>query len=379
MSLKNLKNDNSVLTDSSFLGKEDFVFYDISKTYEDNFSCVPCFPEYDFENVPSLKINFLGFSLNSPLGIPAGPLLNADWVAAAAKLGFDVLTYKTIRSRPVSSHPWPNMVYIDPDQLRYDGSHISEVRVLKHHLNDFENIGITNSFGVPSQSPDFILRDINKAVTGLPPGKVLIVSVMGTAVPGETQHDLIEDFVKAALIAAEAGAPIIELNFSCPNLAACSGDTYADSHFVLETVKAVVAALGNRIPVIAKLGPFHSRLSLKNILNAVAKGGGAGVCGINTVKAKVLDEFGAPFLGENRRISGICGGAIRRYALDFTKNVFEINEEEKLGLQILATGGIIRSEHFREFLNAGAHIVMTAVGMMRNPLLAIEFLREEQL
>ena len=41
---------------------------------------------------------FCGIPVQSPLGIPAGPLLNSRWLLYYASLGFDVLTYKTVRS-----------------------------------------------------------------------------------------------------------------------------------------------------------------------------------------------------------------------------------------------------------------------------------------
>jgi hypothetical protein len=53
------------------------------------------------------------FVVATPIGVPAGPLLNARWIEVAAKLGFDVLTYKTIRSVEFSGHPVPNMIYVD--------------------------------------------------------------------------------------------------------------------------------------------------------------------------------------------------------------------------------------------------------------------------
>ena len=42
---------------------------------------------------------FCGLPVNSPLGVAAGPLLNGRWCLYYASLGFDVLTYKTVRSR----------------------------------------------------------------------------------------------------------------------------------------------------------------------------------------------------------------------------------------------------------------------------------------
>jgi len=42
---------------------------------------------------------FLGAPLALPFGIPAGPLLNAAFVAAAFRWGYDLCHYKTVRSR----------------------------------------------------------------------------------------------------------------------------------------------------------------------------------------------------------------------------------------------------------------------------------------
>jgi hypothetical protein len=49
----------------------------------------------------------------SPLGVPAGPLLTSKWTDLAARLGFDVVTYKTIRSSEFAGHPVPNVVYLE--------------------------------------------------------------------------------------------------------------------------------------------------------------------------------------------------------------------------------------------------------------------------
>src|SRR6185503_1126110 len=87
--------------------------YDPSKTYLENVEEGPFFsapiPEYESTD----PVDFLGFKLNSPLGVPAGPLLNAKWIALASALGFDLLTYKTIRSFSHPGHPLPNIVFIE--------------------------------------------------------------------------------------------------------------------------------------------------------------------------------------------------------------------------------------------------------------------------
>ena len=44
-----------------------------------------------------------------PLGTSAGPLLNGRWILYYAALGFDILTYKTVRSRHRACYPMPNL------------------------------------------------------------------------------------------------------------------------------------------------------------------------------------------------------------------------------------------------------------------------------
>lgn len=48
----------------------------------------------------------------SPVGVPAGPLLDSKWTTLAANLGFDIVTYKTIRSQASTGHDPPNVLYL---------------------------------------------------------------------------------------------------------------------------------------------------------------------------------------------------------------------------------------------------------------------------
>lgn len=48
----------------------------------------------------------------SPIGVPAGPLLDSRWTTLAAKLGFDIVTYKTVRTQASSGHAPPNVLYL---------------------------------------------------------------------------------------------------------------------------------------------------------------------------------------------------------------------------------------------------------------------------
>ncbi len=59
---------------------------------------------------PATTWTFCGRPIASPLGISAGPLLNGRWLLYYAALGYDVLTYKTVRSRARDCYALPNLV-----------------------------------------------------------------------------------------------------------------------------------------------------------------------------------------------------------------------------------------------------------------------------
>lgn len=344
--------------------------YDIRKTYLDNALHGPFFsgkiPERKFP--PKEKwIDFLGYKIASRIGIPAGPLLTARWIALAAALGFDVPTYKTIRSKEHAAHPLPNMVYVDTHGMVAVRDGEKAALLIEHPSKNINDLAVTNSFGMPSMSPQFLMEDIERANAALKPGQVMIVSVVGTPRPGEIFRD---DFCAAARLAKEGGAKIIEANFSCPNVEKKEGSLYLSPESVLEIGKALMREIGS-VPLILKMGIFPNKEQMRNVLVAAARSGARAVCGINTISMRVVDEKGAPALGEKRVTSGICGGPIRNAALHFLKEASQIIRQEKLGLTLLGCGGITLPEHFDLFFEAGADIALTATGMMWDPYLAL--------
>ncbi len=138
-------------------------FYDPGKSYEENFKKGPfgAFADkvsYAKSSNSSKKIyNFLGFKVNSPFGIPAGPLINGKFVKAALKKSFDIVTYKTVRSEKYPCHPWPNIL-----SVKIEGDLTLEKaknKIIANREYD-KSLSITNSFGVPSFDPEFWQKDI---------------------------------------------------------------------------------------------------------------------------------------------------------------------------------------------------------------------------
>ncbi len=327
--------------------------YNIQKSYQENAAHGPFFKGPIFERKAPVKLHdFLGLKVRSLIGVPAGPLLNARWVAFAAQMGFDILTYKTIRSEAHPGHRLPNVTYVDAQGRQIEAP------------QDLAELTITNSFGMPSQSPDFLLQDIHKANLSLAEGQVMIVSVVGTPKRGVT---FAEDFVRTAVLARAAGAKLIEANFSCPNVKKAEGILYQDPETVYEYTRLIAKAI-HPIPLILKVGIFENSHQMKSVLLAAARGGAQAVCGINSVSQEI-----DPPLDETRKTSGVCGAAIREAALHFIREAAQIIRENRLDLSLLGCGGILLPEHFDLFFEAGANVAMSATGMMWDPYLALRY------
>lgn len=345
--------------------------YDIERSYIENAQFGPFFEgEIPKREIPPSRdwIDFLGFKLASRIGVPAGPLLNSKWIKLASDLGYDLVCSKTIRSIEHAGHANPNMIYIDQDTPFQPGQIPDTVLSLAEPPQDVEKIGVTNSFGMPSRSHLYLSKDIPLSNMLLRPGQVMVVSVVGTPSLG----DFYRDFAYTAEFAKDCGAKIIEANFSCPNVTTGEGDIANDPSAVYALSSQIIDVLG-ATPLILKVGYYADKNKLRDVLYQAARAGVRAISGINTISTRVVDPSGRPALGPHREKCGICGTPIREAALDFVRSARAIIDKERLGLELLACGGIMKPEHFTQFLEAGADIVQTATGMMWDPYLAMRY------
>lgn len=343
--------------------------YAIEKDYVENAQNGPFFQgKIPPRIVPPKEewVDFLGYKIATPIGVPAGPLLNSRFVLFAAEMGFDVVTYKTIRSQKHPAHPLPNMIYVQTNGDLTQERIQDTLFQAKEKPKTLQELACTNSFGIPSQDPDFLIADIATAKNGLSEGQVLIVSVVGT--PRENE-DYVEDFAATARVAVKGGAPIIEADLSCPNLAGNEGSLFANPDSVFKITTCIKKTIHD-LPLVVKVGAIFDKELLKSVMIAAKKGGASAICGINTVSMKIVKEDGTAALGESRLKAGVCGSPIRKAALHFIQMASLINQSERLGLTIMGTGGVVHPSHFDEFLDAGADIAMSALGMMWDPFLA---------
>lgn len=339
-------------------------FYDPSLSYEDNYQQGPF---GDFAHTPKTVVqtdkptNFLNLPVNLPFGIPAGPLLNANYVKAALAYGFDLCVYKTVRTKAHKSHPLPNVLSIHPE-----GKLSHQLDTVLADLNYESPISITNSFGVPSFDPEIWQEDLADAVSAAKKGQYVIGSFQGT--PGNSAT-IEQDYAKAARLVAETKAPILEANLSCPNEGA-----HKLLCFDFDRVERVAKEIKNAVPdrpLFLKLAYFATDEEVMPLIKAL-NGVVDGFSTINTLSAKPVDQHGKPALGEDRPTGGVCGDAIRWAGLDMVKRLVRLREQLTHHFAIIGVGGVCSAAHYQEYIHAGADAVMSATGAMWNPNLAFE-------
>ncbi len=352
-------------------------FFDPLKSYEDNYDNGPFGAFADSEIISSTseaRYDFHGHKVHLPLGIPAGPLLNSAYCAAAFRKGFDIAVYKTVRSGTFPCHPFPNVLAIHPEG-DLDFAALDKPVIADTEYS--EPLSITNSFGVPSKDAAVWQEDAKKAVEAAGPGQVLVLSFMGTVRPDQSQQEFIDDYVLAAKLAYETGAKVLETNLSCPNIGN-EGLVCYNLDVTEQVAKGIRAVIGST-PLILKVGYFKNDGDMERLAE-ITEAYAGGVSGINTLQAEVRNGAGEQALpGSPARLrSGVCGAGIKWAGLDFVKRMKTIKDARGFKFSLEGVGGVTVPADYREYREAGADVVMSATGAMWNPYLARDIKAAEQ-
>ncbi len=347
--------------------------YDINESFVWNLRNGPLFKD-DPNSLPKREIKskhkFLNFELNSRLGIPAGLLLNSKWVRLYSDLGFDILTYKTVRTEQNQSHSYPNCLFLDlRRQIRQEELNKKIIFSPNYSPKSIQEISITNSFGVPSSHPEEWQHDVRQAKQALDEGQILIVSVVGTFAESSNTEDFISDFVHCAVLAKQAGADIVELNFSCPNSPSSEGNIYSNPQLSSRISKMVRNQIGST-PLFIKLGYFSDFNLLEQVINKNAPYI-QGIVAINTLKMSIVDADNKPALpGEGRESSGVCGAAVKELGLRTVAQLLNLRKKYCYDFKIVGVGGIMTPDDAAQYLNLGVDAIQSCTGAMFDPYLA---------
>jgi dihydroorotate dehydrogenase (NAD+) catalytic subunit len=339
--------------------------YDIHQSYAFNYERGPVFPSAPIPDSAGSMKTFLGKPVRSRLGIAAGLLLNSQWVLGYAGRGFDILTYKTVRTEYRPCYDPPNWVFVETDGREGGPVYVTD-------LTPTEPGRITSAvcFGMPSMPPEVWREDVKRAKSGLGSGQLLVVSVVASPKAGDSEEAVAEDFRRGAVWAAEAGADVVEANFSCPNVCSAEGTVYMDSALSRRVAKAIREGIGP-VPLLVKIGRLNETTALRALLEALA-GRATGVTLVNGVTRPVLHRDGRPAFGPRHLQAGVLGRAIHEPSVAQVALASRIIREESLGLEIAAVGGVSHPGDMADFFAAGAQAVLMGSSPMYLPDLAAQ-------
>jgi dihydroorotate dehydrogenase (NAD+) catalytic subunit len=266
---------------------------------------------------PELAVDLCGIHLSNPLILAAGILgTGAELLERVARAGASAVTAKSCGPEPRAGHPNPT--------------------VLDWGYGLINAIGLANP-GVEEMAA--ILKDAKGRLQSL--GVPLIASIFAETVEG---------FAEVARRVSEAEPDFIEMNISCPNVAAEFGRPFAaDPDSAATVTRAVKGA--THLPVIVKLSPNVTDIAA--IARAVETAGADAIAAINTVAGMVIDVYsGRPILAN--RMGGISGPSIKPIAV---RCVYEICQAVRI--PVIGIGGVSTGLDAVEMIMAGA----TAVGV----------------
>ena len=188
------------------------------------------------------------------------------------------------------------------------------------------------------------------------PTKVIVASIMG-------QNE--DEWTMLAHMCEDAGASVIECNFSCPNMEASDlGITIGQSEELVERFTRATKA-GTRLPVLVKLTPNIT--DMVPLALAAKRGGADGIAAINTINSITgvnIDTLVAePAVQGKSIIGGYSGPAVKPIALRFISDLS--NCVELSGLHISGMGGIETWRDAIEFLLLGAGSVQVTTSVMQ--------------
>jgi dihydroorotate dehydrogenase len=343
--------------------------YDLTRTYAWNYEHAPQSLPAQIASIPAVPAawDYCGLPVGSPLGIAAGPLLNGRWVLYYASLGFDVLTYKTVRSAARACYDLPNLQPIREQRIG-DVADDDAVTTADEMRGSW-----AVSFGMPSRDPSVWRADVEATRRALPSDKVLSVSVVASPEPDWTLEQLAEDYAACAREAADAGADCVEANFSCPNVQSCDGQLYQQPDLAGVVAARVRRAMPPAVPLAVKIGHITDERLASELLAAVAPQVQALVM-VNCMTARVLSpDGGAPLFGGHRR--GIAGRAILDACVAQAALFAQLIESQRLPTRLVGVGGIATAADVRRFLDAGCRSVQLATAAMLDPSVGIAIRR----
>lgn len=294
-----------------------------------------------------LSVDFLGVHFENPFCLSSSPVGNCyEMCARAFDAGWAGVVFKTIG---------PEDFQVDEVSPRFDE--------LQKEGTPF--VAFKNMEQIAEHSLAQNLADLKRLKQNYP-DKVVIASIMG---PTE------DDWEHLAHLVEEAGADMIEMNLSCPQMT--SHAMGADVGTNPELCQRYCAAVkrGSKLPMMAKMTPNIT--TMIPVVKACLAGGADGIASINTVKSianvDLEKKVALPIVNGQSAVSGLSGKAVKPIALRFLQELRSAAGLEQL--PVSGIGGIETWEDAAEFILLGATTLQVTTAIMQYGYRIVEDLK----
>lgn len=282
-----------------------------------------------------LSIEYLGVKCENPFFLSSSPVgSNYEMVAKAYEEGWGGVFYKTV-----------GIFVADECSPRFD-----------HHKKEGTPwMGFKNMEQISDKPTELNFENMYKLKRDFP-DKIMVSSIMGSSD---------EEWEALAKMSEQAGADLIECNFSCPQMTshAMGSDVGTSPDLVRAYSKAVSGA--TKLPVIAKMTPNITTMEIPAI--AAIEGGAMGISAINTIKSITNIDYenmtAMPVVNGKSSISGYSGAAVKPIALRFVAQMLQ-NEKLK-GVPMSGIGGIETWSDALEFMLLGCRNIQVTTSVMQ--------------
>lgn len=282
-----------------------------------------------------LSIDFCGIPCENPFFLSSSVVAsNYEMVAKAFDMGWAGAAFKTIGTF-VPDEVSPRFATINKEGNSFIGFKNIE-QISDHTLEE-------NVYFIKKLKEDY-------------PTKIIIASILG-------QNE--EEWTYLAKLMTEAGADIIECNFSCPHMSGdgLGSDVGQDPELVAKFTMATRA--GTDLPILAKMTPNIGNMEIPAM--AAMASGATGIAAINTIKSIMninMDDYGSePYVSGKSSVGGYSGKTVKPIALRF---INDMKQHPSLSdAPISGMGGIETWYDCAEFMALGCENLQVTTSVMQ--------------
>ena len=214
--------------------------------------------------------------------------------------------------------------------------------------------GMLNAIGLENVGLDAFIRD-----------KLPWLRSRGAVVAANILGDTVAEYAEmAGRLGQTSGVALLEINVSCPNVAAGGLAFGTNPRATADVVRAVTAA--GPLPVMVKLTPMVSDIIA--VARAAVDAGAHALSLINTIPAMAVDLAGRkPRLANV--IGGLSGPAVKPVGLRLVWQV-----AGAVDVPVVGIGGIMNAEDALEYMLVGASAVQIGTANFINPRATLDII-----